>query len=242
MTLSTKIALKKNCVYISEFFIFTFLKHDHMSESVITLKNVRKAYQGNPVLEIPFLEVPVGIHWLKGQNGAGKTTCMKVIAGLIPFSGEILLREDISNKYNPVALRKAINYAEAEPLFPAYLTGNDLLALYMNTKGGDKDWINEVATQLGIHAYINFPVSSYSSGMLKKLSLLLAFTGTPQLILLDEPLITIDTAAVETLYGLIREKSEQGVSFIITSHQPIDESVIRLSGVLNVADKTITRN
>lgn len=213
-----------------------------MSESVITLKDVRKAYQGNPVLEVPFLEVPAGIHWLQGQNGAGKTTCMKVIAGLIPFSGEILLQGDISNKTNPVALRKAINYAEAEPLYPAYLTGNDLLALYINTKGGDKDWIQELVYKLGVHAYINFPVSSYSSGMLKKLSLLLAFTGTPQLILLDEPLITIDTAAVETLYSLIREKTAQGASFIITSHQPLDESIIQLTGTLTVADKTITRN
>jgi ABC-2 type transport system ATP-binding protein len=69
---------------------------------------------------------------------------------------------------------------------------------------------------------------------------LLSFTGHPSLILLDEPLITIDAAAVKTLYGLIREKSNAGVSFIITSHQPFDAAAITLTGKLIVADKTIT--
>ena len=137
-------------------------------------------------------------------------------------------------------LRRAVNYAEAEPLFPSFLTGRDLLALYVNTKGGNKDWIYNVADTLGADVYIDNPVSSYSSGMLKKLSLLLAFTGNPSLILLDEPLITIDVAAVKTLYGLIREKQEAGVSFIITSHQPFDATEITLTGKLIVADKTIT--
>ncbi|RFS24884.1 ABC transporter ATP-binding protein [Chitinophaga silvatica] len=213
-----------------------------MSDSVITLRDVKKNYQGIPILDVPSLEIPAGIHWLQGQNGAGKTTCMKVIAGLIPFSGEILLQQQVSSKKDPVTLRRLINYAEAEPLFPSFLTGRDLLSLYINTKGGDKDWITDIVDILGIQGYIDNPVSSYSSGMLKKLSLLLAFTGNPALILLDEPLITIDTAAVDTLYNLIREKNNEGVSFIITSHQPFDEQKITLTGKLIVADKTITRN
>ncbi|WP_142683362.1 ABC transporter ATP-binding protein [Chitinophaga polysaccharea] len=211
-----------------------------MSEPVIALHAVKKNYQDVPVLDIARLELPAGIYWLQGENGAGKTTCMKVMAGLIPFKGEILLQGKVSSRQHPVQFRRLINYAEAEPLYPSFLTGRDLLQLYLNTKGGNPDDIRAISEKLGVHLFVNNPVSSYSSGMLKKLSLLLAFTGTPALILLDEPLITIDTRALAVLYDLIREYSAKGVSFCITSHQPLDAEELTVTGTLKVAHKNIT--
>src|SRR5688500_10414604 len=146
---------------------------------------------------------------------------MKVMAGLIPFKGEIVLNGNVSSRQHPVQFRRLINYAEAEPLYPSFLTGRDLLELYLDTKGGDREQIRAISEKLGIDVFVNNPVSSYSSGMLKKLSLLLAFTGNPVLILLDEPLITIDVQALRVLYDLIRSYSAKGVTFCITSHQPI---------------------
>ncbi|MFY0254340.1 ATP-binding cassette domain-containing protein [Chitinophaga sp. 30R24] len=213
-----------------------------MSEPVIALHAVKKNYQDVPILDIAKLELPAGIYWLQGENGAGKTTCMKVMAGLIPFKGEILLQGNVSSRQHPVQYRRLINYAEAEPLYPSFLTGRDLLELYLNTKGGDREAIYEIGARIGVDMYVNNPVSSYSSGMLKKLSLLLAFTGNPALILLDEPLITIDTRAVGVLYELIRQYNAKGVSFCITSHQPLDEREITVTGTLKVAHKNITLN
>ncbi|MEC5142622.1 ABC transporter ATP-binding protein [Chitinophaga sp. 212800010-3] len=211
-----------------------------MPEPVITLQAVRKNYQDVPILEIAHLELPEGIYWLQGENGAGKTTCMKVMAGLIPFKGEIIIRGNVNSRQDPVAFRRLINYAEAEPLFPSFLTGRDLLELYINTKGGNREEILDICDQMGVDIYVNNPVSSYSSGMLKKLSLILAFTGNPALILLDEPLITIDTRALTVLYNLIRQFSAKGVSFCITSHQPLDEGEITVTGTLRVDHKNIT--
>lgn len=213
-----------------------------MSEPVIALHGVKKSYQDVPVLDVAQLELPGGIYWLQGENGAGKTTCMKVMAGLIPFKGEILLPGGVSSRSHPVKFRRLINYAEAEPFYPAFLTGRDLLELYLNTKGGDRELIGRTAQKMGVHLFVNNPVSTYSSGMLKKLSLLLAFTGNPAVILLDEPLITIDTRTLAIMYDLVRTWHAKGVTFLITSHQPLDPEEITLTGTLTVAHKNITLN
>jgi ABC-2 type transport system ATP-binding protein len=222
---------------IFHIYILNFLR---MPDPVITLHAVKKSYQDVPILDIAQLELPAGIYWLQGENGAGKTTCMKVMAGLIPFKGEIRLNGSVSSRQHPVQFRRLINYAEAEPLYPSFLTGRDLLELYLNTKGGNREQVLETGERLGVDIFINNPVSSYSSGMLKKLSLLLAFTGNPALILLDEPLITIDTRALAVLYDLIREHSTRGVSFCITSHQPLDAEELTVTGTLKVAHQNIT--
>lgn len=209
-------------------------------EAVIALHNVKKSYQDFHVLDIARLELPAGIYWLQGENGAGKTTCMKVMSGLIPFKGEIVLQGNVSSRRQPVAFRRLINYAEAEPLYPSFLTGHDLLELYLGTKGGNREQVKALGERLGVGVYMHNAVSTYSSGMLKKLSLLLAFTGNPLLILLDEPLITIDSQALAVLYDLIRDYHARGVSFCITSHQPLDQRELPVSGTLRVAAKNIS--
>jgi ABC-2 type transport system ATP-binding protein len=200
-----------------------------MASHVLHLSHIIKAYHDTVVLDVPSLGFDYGVYWLLGKNGAGKTTSMKVMAGLIPFKGEILVDGSISSSKQPVQYRKLVNYAEAEPLYPGFITGSDLVTLYAKTKGkGYKD-VNEIIDLLGVSSFIDQPVSSYSSGMLKKVSLLLAFTGRPKVILLDEPLITLDTQSLPLLYTLVEEFHRQyGVTFCITSHQPVTAGSIRL--------------
>ena len=196
---------------------------------MLTLKDIVKAYHDTVILEIPELTLDHHIYWLLGGNGAGKTTSMKVMAGLIPFKGDILVDHNISCRKQPVQYRRLVNYAEAEPLYPGFLTGNDLVSLYVQTKGNGYKDIKELITLLGINSFIHSPVSTYSSGMLKKLSLLLAFTGRPKVILLDEPLITLDSQTVPLLYNMVEEfYTQYGVSFCITSHQPVSAVSIQL--------------
>jgi len=106
-------------------------------------------------------------------------------------------------------------------------------------KGNVKD-IEALLQQLHIFNVYTKTVSTYSSGMLKKLSLALAFAGSPKWILLDEPLITIDKNAVETICDIINNKSKTGISFIITSHQHFTDGLLSFSSVLGAANKTIT--
>jgi ABC-2 type transport system ATP-binding protein len=84
------------------------------------------------------------------------------------------------------------------------------------------------------------PIGSYSSGTIKKLSLVLAFIGNPPLILLDEPFATLDAEAAILLGELISEyQQDLGVSFIFSSHQPIKPGSFPINKNLMIADHSI---
>ena len=93
---------------------------------MLELKNIKKSYNSKLVLQKDALQLDKGIYWVKGANGSGKTTLLKIIAGLLPFEGDILV-DQTSQKNNPVDYRQKISWAEAEPLYPSFLTGNDLM-------------------------------------------------------------------------------------------------------------------
>ncbi len=94
---------------------------------MVELLNVKKSYGNYAVIDIPQIHLNHNIYWLKGMNGSGKTTLMKLIAGLLPFQGDVLINGNISIRKNRVAYLRLVNYAEAEPLFPPFLTGYDLI-------------------------------------------------------------------------------------------------------------------
>src|ERR1700744_774701 len=167
---------------------------------MIKFKDYSKLYNDQLILRIPQLELEHDIYWLKGENGAGKTTLIKSIAGLIPFNGEIAVDGVDINKQR-ANYRRIVNYAEAEPQYPVFLSGNDLIRFYTQTKGGDNKRVQALVGALGITNYANNKIGTYSSGMAKKLSLVLAFIGNPKLILLDEPLIALDQQSVSNLQG-----------------------------------------
>ncbi|SHN10542.1 ATP-binding cassette domain-containing protein [Chitinophaga sp. CF418] len=206
---------------------------------MLHLADFEKSYNHNPVLHIPRLEIRPGIYWIKGANGSGKSTLLKAIAGIIDFSGDILL-DNTSIKKQPVDYRRRISFAEAEPVFPEFLTGREMVALFMTARQAPAGQEAPYLESMQMQAYLDQPLGAYSSGMLKKLSLLLAFMGTPNLILLDEPLITLDTASLAILYDWIKERQQtQGTSFLLSSHQPLEQNTLSISGTLHVADKTV---
>jgi ABC-2 type transport system ATP-binding protein len=203
---------------------------------MISFQQFKKGYNAAPVIEIADLTLPTNIYWLKGENGSGKTTLLKCIAGLLPFDGTISVN-DINLRQERTNYLRIVNYAEAEPIYPPYLTGNDLIHLYRHTKGNQKTNVADLIDALGINQYQNQKIGTYSSGMVKKLSLVLAFIGSPKLILLDEPLITLDKNAARRLQWKIDQYSQYGVAFILTSHQALE--LANPAKELQVHDKTI---
>jgi len=87
--------------------------------------------------------------------------------------------------------------------------------------------------------YLDNIIGSYSSGMLKKLSLICALIGNADLYILDEPLITIDSQSADKLYKLIKEKATQGKSFLISSHQEVSKDQLKLDSVFQIINKQI---
>jgi len=203
---------------------------------MICFQQFKKSYGAAPVIEIADLTLPTGIYWLKGENGSGKTTVLKCLAGLLPFNGSIMVA-DTHLRHKRMKYLRMVNYAEAEPLYPPYLTGNDLFYLYRQTKGTGKADGADIIEALGVDQYRHQKLGTYSSGMVKKLSLVLAFIGSPKLILLDEPLITLDVAATKVIHRIIDQYHQQGTAFILTSHQPLE--LPRPPNVLEVHHNTI---
>ena len=184
---------------------------------MLQLETIKKYYGNLLAIEISSMSIEKGLWWLQGKNGSGKTTLLKMITGLLPFSGDITLEQKFSLKKQRQQYVKTVNFAEAEPLYPHFLTAKDLVNLYCYTKGGDINKSNDLLKQLHVYDAYTQPLRSYSSGMIKKVSLTLAFIGQPKIILLDEPLITLDPNAVDTICNIIKDKYQEGVSFIITS-------------------------
>lgn len=188
---------------------------------MLELHNIQKSFGSRKILSIPSLQLDPGIFWIQGPNGSGKTTFLKIIAGLQPFKGDILL-SGCSIRKTPVKYRQSVSWAEAEPLYPDFLNGIDLVSFYQPIKGASDKHIAELVALFNMRSYLSSRIGTWSSGMIKKLSLLLAFMGKPALLLLDEPLVTLDHDAVPVLYELIRTYRLNGTSFILSSHQLLE--------------------
>lgn len=188
---------------------------------MLILKEIKKDYNGTPVLDIPRCSLDHGTYWITGSNGSGKTTLLKIIAGAVPFSGEVVLN-GISLKKRPVDFRKTVSFAEARPVYPSFLKGSELVNFFTATRKAAKPDLENLIHFSGLKEILEQPVGTYSSGMLKRLSLLLAFIGNCPSILLDEPLATLDAEGIEKFPRLIQSYREQfGTSFLITSHQQL---------------------
>jgi ABC-2 type transport system ATP-binding protein len=192
---------------------------------VIRLNNVEKYYGDRLILNIPQFTIGDGIHWISGVNGSGKTTLLKIISGLIPFDGEVSIH-NTSLKNKSVEYRKQISYADAEPMYPSYISGRELVSFFKEIRKAPDENVDELITFSGLRQQLSNPVGTYSSGMVKRLSLILALIGHPPFILLDEPLATLDTEGVNTLPDLINTYRQQyGTTFIFSSHQQLPENI-----------------
>lgn len=209
---------------------------------MLELRSVDKKYGSHEILRIRDFILPPGISWLKGENGSGKTTLLKTIAGIIPFAGEIVLDENISSLKNPVAYRQHINFAEAEPLYPSFVTGRQLLNLYADVKKSPMGQLPSLCEAFRVTSFLDQSMGTYSSGMIKRVSLIAAFLGKPRIILLDEPLVTLDVASVDILLHHIKTAVASGTQFMITSHQPLASSALPAVTALHLKDQQIWKS
>lgn len=200
---------------------------------------VKKEYSERIILSVSELKLSEGIYWLTGANGSGKTTLLKMVSGLIPFSGHILI-DGVDLRLKPMAYRKFISIAEAEARYPPFLTGKELIGFYQQIRNASSSQTELLAERLGFGQFISTPVGTYSSGMLKRLSLLLAFIGAPKWIFLDEPMANLDAEAVTILPGIIMEYHKTyGTNFIFSSHTRFPDENLTVSQKLLIRDQQI---
>jgi ABC-2 type transport system ATP-binding protein len=205
---------------------------------MLHLLHVQKKYSERIILDIPELKIGAGIHWLKGANGSGKSTFLKMTSGIIPFEGDIELAKT-NLKESGVEYRRLVSYAEAEPLYPDFMTGEDLVRFYNSVRKSDPKNSEELIERFGIGGYYKNPTGTYSSGMAKKLSLVLAFIGKTKFIFLDEPFVTLDVSTVGVLLDSINEFHQQGRNFIFTSHQSPETDSMPLTSEMVAQNGTV---
>ncbi len=205
-----------------------------------TIQNFSKRFNDHLILEVSHQEFLPGVYWIKGENGSGKTTLFKSMAGIIPFEGEIAFQDGIEIKKDPQVYRKRVNYSEAEPTYPGFLTAKDMIRFIGKVKNESIENQETYTKTFGVDGFFDKPCETFSSGMMKKLSLVMAFFGDPKLIILDEPLITLDEQARNILFDLIRTKVKSGnTTFLISSHQSISASDLEIIQTLKIENKKL---
>ena len=206
---------------------------------MLRVTDLVKKYGERTILSIDELTIGDGIIQLKGINGSGKTTFSKIVAGIVPYKGTIMLHGKYDPQRTKIKYRKLVNYAEPEAKYPDYLSAYDLLTFVGKAKGASNHDINSIAEQFGINEYLYDHTGSYSSGMLKRLSLSLAFLGNPSLIILDEPLNALDSEAIDIVKNTIEERHRKGINFILVSHQELAKVSIPITDTFVVKHHTI---
>ena len=207
---------------------------------MLELHQVRKSYDRIvPILDIDDLTLANGVYWLQGANGAGKTTLIRVIAGIVPFLSDTVI-DGHSQRHESVAYRRLVGWADAEPLFPGFLTGKEIVQFYRGILHPDDAQVAGLINALNIGSWLETRLAGWSSGMTKKLALLLAFLGRPAWITLDEPLITLDEPGLAGLLALITQYRHQyDTGFLLSSHQPLATERLPNTKNLILANRSI---
>jgi ABC-2 type transport system ATP-binding protein len=155
-----------------------------------------------------------------GRNGAGKSTTIKMLLGMIrPTSGSAtVLGNQIIDAEGNRELRERIAYvAEDKPLY-GYMTVEQTIRFASSFY---PDWRSDVEKKL-LHDYelpLHRKVRALSKGMRTKLALLLAFARRPDLLILDEPSEGLDPVGIEYLLQVLVAQATEGVSVFFSSHQ-----------------------
>lgn len=178
----------------------------------------KKRYGPQIVFDMTDFSLDEGIYWLQGQNGIGKTTLLRCIGGILPFDGDICL-EGVSLKKATASYLSRVNYAATEPIFPDFLSGKQIIDFFLRCKKTITADYKELIASFGMEDYLEIPTGQYSSGMLKKLALVLTFIGSCKLILLDEPFITLDVQAKHTMQQWLDYKRMEGTNILFSSHE-----------------------
>jgi ABC-2 type transport system ATP-binding protein len=180
-----------------------------------------KSFGGKPALDHFSFTVHRGeIYGLLGHNGAGKSTTLGIILGMVmPDGGDVTIDGVSVRAHRSQALRKVGAIFEA-PAFYDYLSGWDNLRLLMGYSGGfDPAAARDTIAQVGLTQRIHSKVRTYSHGMRQRLALAQALLPEPAVLLLDEPTDGLDPEGIKWFRDFILQlRRDRGMTVLFNSH------------------------
>lgn len=189
---------------------------------MLDVKNLHKQFGKKPALEDVSFQVGEGqIYGLLGHNGAGKSTTLGVILGMVePDQGETFINGVSVQKKRANALQNVGSIFES-PCFYEYLSGWENLKILSNYSGPfDKKATEDIVGRVGLTERIGSKVRTYSHGMRQRLALAQSLLPMPKVLLLDEPTDGLDPEGIKWFRDFILGlRKERGMTVVFNSHQ-----------------------
>ena len=192
-----------------------------MNSVILEARSLTKEYKQTPALDHINLQIKKGkIYGFIGQNGAGKTTFLRLVTGLaFPTSGTLSLW----GKSETVELqkqRKRIgSMIETPALFPAMTAYQNMEIQRIQRGIPDKTVIKRTLDMVGLNDTGKKRVRNFSLGMRQRLGIAMALLNTPEFLILDEPVNGLDPAGIVEIRNLLKTLNrEYGMTILVSSH------------------------
>jgi Cu-processing system ATP-binding protein len=187
---------------------------------VIRFDALTKRFGANRGVEDLTLSAGAGeIVALLGPNGSGKTTSLKVAAGLVrPTSGRVLAGDPGVSTAHPAA-RRLVSFLPQRVGFPESLTGGEIVEFYRRLRGASPERARDVLRTASLNGAAGRHVGGYSGGMIQRLGLAVAALPDADVLLLDEPTSSLDSDGLDAFHALATRWRDAGRTVLFSSHQ-----------------------
>ena len=185
--------------------------------STLTISHLTKRFAGVEALRDVSLTVEPGQRVaLLGHNGAGKSTMMKIILGLIPFDeGAVTV---CGAAPGSAAARAQVAYLPENAAFHPALTGEEQIRHYLSLRGERMAQALDLLARVGLADAAKRRIGTYSKGMRQRVGLAQALIGKPRLLVLDEPTSGLDPVSRRDFYALLDGLAAGGTAILLSSH------------------------
>ena len=190
---------------------------------MLRIENLTKKYGEKKAVDSLSLTIAPGeIYGFIGHHGAGKTTTIKAVCGILDFDGGEIYVDGTSIKADPLKCKREIAYIPDNPDLYDFYTGvkylNFIADIYGIPSDVRKERMRRYCDMFELTPELARPINEYSHGMKQKLAVISALIHSPKLWLLDEPFVGLDPKAAHTLKQIMREVCDGGGAIFFSTH------------------------